>query len=105
VSSLLVVDFRHRVREVVAVMRKDRASAKKAHSGEGVEGNHANEPQSMPIELAGRWVAWSADGLRIIGSGKTLEEAEAAASAAGEPDPIFEVAPGGSGGDVHSEES
>jgi hypothetical protein len=31
----------------------------------------------------------------IIGSGKTLEEAEAAASAAGERDPIFEVAPGG----------
>jgi hypothetical protein len=51
-------------------------------------------PQSVPLELAGRWLAWSADGYRIIGSGKTLEEAQAAASAAGEEDPIFEVAPG-----------
>jgi len=30
VSSLLVVGFRHRAREVVAIMRNDRASAKQA---------------------------------------------------------------------------
>jgi hypothetical protein len=50
--------------------------------------------------LAGRWIAWSADGLRIIGSGATLKEAEEVASAAGELDPIFEVAPGPNGGEV-----
>jgi hypothetical protein len=72
----------------------------------GIEGGSADEPCksssretrrscSLPLELAGRWVAWSSDGLRIIGSGKTLEEAEAVAAAAGEDDPIFEVAMGG----------
>jgi hypothetical protein len=81
-------------RKVKVFMRKDRASAKDADSGRGVEVDQANEPQSIPRELAGRWVAWSADGLRIIGSGATLNEAEEAASAAGEPDPIFEVASG-----------
>lgn len=51
-------------------------------------------PQSVPLELAGRWLAWSADGYRIIASGKTLKEVEDAAAAVGEDDPIFEVAPG-----------
>jgi hypothetical protein len=92
---MLVADFRHRVREVVAVMRKGQSSAKNPRSRRGVEGAKSKVPQSMPLELAGRSVAWSADGLWIIGSGKTLEEAEAAASAAGEEDPIFERALGG----------
>jgi hypothetical protein len=50
----------------------------------------ADEAESVPVTMAGRWIAWSADGLRIIGSGPTLEEATAEAAAAGESDPIFE---------------
>jgi hypothetical protein len=46
------------------------------------------------LELAGCWIAWSADGYQIIGSGTTFDEVAAAASAAGEEDPIFERAPG-----------
>jgi hypothetical protein len=76
-------------------MSKSQASSKDSRHRRGVESDTIDEPQSMPMELAGRWVAWSADGLRILGSGKTLEEAEAVASAAGEHDAIFEVAPGG----------
>ncbi|QDV39131.1 hypothetical protein [Tautonia plasticadhaerens] len=29
----------------------------------------------VPRELAGRWIAWSADGRRIVASGTTLDEA------------------------------
>jgi hypothetical protein len=76
-------------------MSKGRASSKDPRNRRSAEIDTIDEPQSMPMELAGRWVAWSADGLRIIGSGKTLEEAEAVASAAGEHDAIFEIAPGG----------
>ncbi len=76
-------------------MKKSQNTAKNPRSGRRVEADQSKVPQSMPMELAGRWVAWSSDGLRIIGSGKTLEEAEAAACAAGEEDPIFERALGG----------
>lgn len=54
----------------------------------------ATEPASIPPSLAGRWVAWSADGLRIVGSGTTLAEAIAEAAGAGESDPILERATG-----------
>ena len=30
---------------------------------------------AVPRELAGRWIAWSADGRRIVASGRTLDEA------------------------------
>ncbi len=76
-------------------MSKSRATSKNPRSRRKPEGEKNKVPQSMPLELAGRWVAWSSDGLRIIGSGKTLEEAEAVATTAGEDDPIFEVAMGG----------
>jgi hypothetical protein len=76
-------------------MGQNRASSKGPRHRRRVEGETIDEPQSMPMELAGRWVAWSSDGMRILGSGKTLEEAEAIATAAGEQDAIFEVAPGG----------
>ena len=74
-------------------MRKDRGSAKRVGSNGGVGRGRAKEPQSIPRELAGRWIAWSADGLRIIGSGATFQEAIEAAEAAGDPEAIFEVAP------------
>ena len=76
-------------------MSKSRATSKHPRGRRKPQDEKNKVPQSMPLALAGRWVAWSSDGLRIIGSGKTLEEAEAVATAAGEEDPIFEVSPGG----------
>jgi hypothetical protein len=60
----------------------------------GVDVDHATVPQSIPRALAGCWVAWSADGLSIVGSGTTLQDAAEAAMTAGETDPIFERAAG-----------
>ena len=54
----------------------------------------APEPEVLPQSLAGNWIAWSFDGLRIVAHAKTLEEAEQLAHAAGEPEPIFEFHPG-----------
>jgi hypothetical protein len=56
----------------------------------------ADEPESVSVSMAGRWIAWSADGLRIVGSGPTLREATLAAEAAGESDPILERVGGAS---------
>ena len=52
------------------------------------------EPEVLPLSLAGNWIAWSADGLRIVAYHKTLVGAEELAHAAGEPEPIFERHPG-----------
>jgi hypothetical protein len=51
------------------------------------------EPQAVPLELGGKWVAWSADRLRIIAHGESLEECQEAARQAGETDPCFEKTP------------
>ena len=59
-----------------------------------IGGDQHGEPQTVPLALAGRWIAWSADGMRIIGSGATLKDAEEAATQAGETEPIFERAAG-----------
>jgi hypothetical protein len=79
----------------------EQASSKvgKAQRGNSGPANDAgarrrNEPETLPLALAGRWVAWSGDGLRIIGSGATLVDAEEAAANAGETEPIFERAAG-----------
>jgi hypothetical protein len=32
--------------------------------------------QPVPIELGGKWLAWSEDGLRIVAHGDTLDECE-----------------------------
>ena len=52
------------------------------------------EPEVLPLWLAGNWVAWSEDGLRIVAYAPTLVEAEELAHAVGEPDPIFQLHPG-----------
>ena len=52
------------------------------------------EPEVLPLSLAGNWIAWSYDGLRIVAYAKTLVEVEQLAHAAGEPEPIFEMHPG-----------
>jgi hypothetical protein len=49
--------------------------------------------QPVPIELGGKWIAWSADGLRIVAHGDTLDECEQAAHNAGEHQPSFERTP------------
>ena len=53
------------------------------------------QPQTpiVPRELGGKWIAWTYDGSRIIASGDTLDECEAAAEKAGETNLRFEKTP------------
>jgi hypothetical protein len=48
-------------------------------------------PQEVPAAMAGKYVAWSSDGLVILGAGDTVEEARG--HAAGHPHPIIEWIP------------
>ena len=48
---------------------------------------------TVPIEYAGKWIAWDHAMTRIIASGTSLLEAKEAAHKAGEPDPILGKAP------------
>jgi hypothetical protein len=50
-------------------------------------------PPRVPIEYAGKWIAWNARRTEIIASGTSLVEAKSAAEAAGEPAPILTKAP------------
>jgi hypothetical protein len=52
------------------------------------------EPEILPLSLAGKWVAWSSDGMRIVAAAPTIEEAEQLAAEAGEAEPILERHPG-----------
>jgi hypothetical protein len=47
------------------------------------EGARRSRPQTVPREYAGRWIAWSADGRRIIAVEDDLESCEQAAAHAG----------------------
>jgi hypothetical protein len=40
-------------------------------------------PQVVPREYAGKWLAWSPDGLRIVAVADSFEDCERAAAAAG----------------------
>ena len=40
-------------------------------------------PQTIPLAYAGKWLAWSEDGLRIVAVGETFEDCERAAVEAG----------------------
>jgi hypothetical protein len=51
------------------------------------------EAPVVPIEYAGRWIAWNRELTRIIASGSTFDEAHDAAVAAGEPRPVLGKAP------------
>ena len=51
------------------------------------------ESPIVPLEYAGKWIAWTHEHTRIIASGRTFQEANDAAKAAGEADPIFAKAP------------
>lgn len=57
-------------------------------------GGMGAEPEVLPLSLAGNWVAWSSDGMRIVAAAPTIEEAERLAFEAGEPEPILERHPG-----------
>jgi hypothetical protein len=39
-------------------------------------------PERVPLELTGKWVAWSSDGLKILGHGESISEARASAGGA-----------------------
>jgi hypothetical protein len=50
-------------------------------------------PDVVPIELGGKWVAWDEDAIHIVGSGDSMEAAQAAARAAGVRRPYLEKVP------------
>lgn len=50
-------------------------------------------PQIIPLELGGKWIAWSADGLRIIAHGESFSECKEEARKTGEQDPCFQKTP------------
>jgi Family of unknown function (DUF5678) len=50
-------------------------------------------PQVVPVEYAGKWVAWSGDTLRIVGVGDTPEQAKAAAERDGTTEIVYEWIP------------
>jgi hypothetical protein len=54
---------------------------------------HFHEPEVVPLASVGKWVAWSADGMRILAAAETIEEAERLAAEAGEVEPILERPP------------
>ena len=54
------------------------------------------KPSQLPLvpkRLAGQWIAWDQNQSRIIASGRTFEDARAAAIEAGETDPLLAKAP------------
>jgi hypothetical protein len=51
------------------------------------------QPFVVPKKYAGQWIAWNDDRSAIVGSGSTLQDAQAAARQVGETDPGFEWIP------------
>ena len=62
--------------------------------GPELELYEAREPEIVELRHAGKWLAWSADGMRIVAVAEKLDDAYALAAQAGEPEPILERAPG-----------
>jgi hypothetical protein len=58
-----------------------------------VDSAHQFERPAVPIELGGKWIAWTLDGSRIVAHGDTLDECEMAAAKAGEKTARFEKTP------------
>lgn len=48
---------------------------------------------TVPIEYAGKWIAWDRALTRIVASADSLTEVLNAAKKAGEPDPILDKVP------------
>ena len=53
---------------------------------------HSNQP-TVPIEFAGKWIAWDHGMTRIVANGATPKEVRDAAVKAGEPNPILGKSP------------
>jgi hypothetical protein len=56
-------------------------------------GSTSAESPIVPIEYAGQWIAWNAEGTQIVASGRTIQEVVQAAAAAGEKQPVFAKVP------------
>ncbi len=52
-----------------------------------------HRPPIVPIEYAGKWIAWDRKLTHIVASCRTFEETVKAAEAAGEPNPVFAKVP------------
>jgi hypothetical protein len=50
-------------------------------------------PPIVPIEYAGKWIAWDFEQTKIVASGRTYAETIEAAQATGEKRPILEKTP------------
>ena len=50
-------------------------------------------PPIVPIEFAGKWIAWDFHETKIIASGQSYSETKKAAYAAGDDRPILEKVP------------
>ncbi len=59
------------------------------------KGQKDAQVQVVPIELAGKWVAWSADHKSIISSANSLQEARQKAFDLGEKTPWLDKVPDG----------
>lgn len=53
----------------------------------------ANTPPLVPIEFAGRWIAWDFDRSRIVASAATRREARDRAKEEGEQRPVLAKVP------------
>lgn len=47
--------------------------------------SRARRPQTITRDLAGKWIAWSEDGLKIVAVGDSFEDCERKAVEAGHP--------------------
>jgi hypothetical protein len=65
-------------------MATNAASSPKAAS------NLAAPNEVVPLAYVGRWIAWSADGIRILAVADTIDEVKRLALEAGESEPILE---------------
>lgn len=53
----------------------------------------ASQRPIVPLEYAGKWIAWNHEQTRIVASASTVQEVIEAARTAGESDPTFEKIP------------
>jgi len=51
------------------------------------------KPEAVPASMAGRYVVWSADGLRMIGHGRTIAEAREMAGSPGDARLVIQKIP------------
>ena len=56
-------------------------------------GQQPADQSPIPLEYAGKWIAWDHDRTKIIASGRSFAETDDAARATGESDPFLEKVP------------